>query len=221
MIYGNEKNGNPSIEAILQSSNLYAYTINNPLRYIDPVGLRTYIINGIANPNETGPPQYSEDLKQELLNEGVQNVRTIGVYNGTNVLSGTWNVIKEMANSGDYADNVLDIILTDLANYPLAEGEELNLIGYSGGGQIALNVAEKLEGTYTVNNTILIGAPVAELTLNNTGTTVSMWAAWDPLSWNVSWNDVKFEFAGWFGHTDYFNSDNLVNTANIINKYIN
>ena len=221
MVYGDNDESYPALEAIIQSSNLYNFAMNNPLCYIDPTGLRTYIINGIANSNESGPPQYSEDLKKELLNQGVQNVRTIGVYNGTNVLSGTWNVIKEMANAGDYTDNIFDIIMNDLAMYPLANGEELNLIGYSGGGQIALNVAEKLEGHYGVNNTILVGAPVLELTLNNTGRTVSMWAAWDPLSWNAAWYDVIFEFAGWFGHTDYFSNFNLNNTANIINKYKN
>ena len=71
-----------------------------------------------------------------------------------------------------------------------------------------------------LTDTVLIGAPVMEATLNNTGKVVSIWAGWDPLSWNVGWG-VTFRFAGWYGHTSYFNSENVNNVANIVNEYIN
>lgn len=130
-------------------------------------------------------------------------------------------MICEMVNLGDYADAVAMMILEDLKNDPLAEGEELNLIGYSGGGQIVLNVCEILEGKVTVDNTVLIGAPVSELTLNNTGETTMIYAGLDPLSWNISWYSINYEFAGWITHTDYFKKSNINKVANLVAKHIN
>lgn len=111
--------------------------------------------------------------------------------------------------------------LEDLKNEPLLAGEELNLIGYSGGGQIVLNVCELLQGKADVNNTILIGTPVSELSLNNTGKTTMVYAGLDPLSWNGTWYPITYEFAGWIRHTSYFNEDNIDKVADIIKKHIN
>ena len=126
----------------------------------------------------------------------------------------------EMNNEGKYSKNVANMILDDLKKDPLDKGEELNLIGYSGGGQIVLNVCELLQGKATVDNSVLIGAPVSELTLNNTGETTMIYAGFDPLSWNISWYPISFEFAGWFGHTSYFNEDNIGKVADLVNKHI-
>lgn len=223
MIYGDKeyKDGEikvPDINAIMQSSNLYVYVLNNPIRYTDPTGLRTYVLNGINNGKAEGVPEDIEKFGQELRDRGVEDVRTVGVYNGTGIFSGAGQAIMEMLNNGQYADAVAQQILNDLANDPLADGEQLNIIGYSGGGQIALNVDEKLSGKATISNTLLIGAPVMEATLNNTGTTVMMFAAYDPL-WSVHF--WKYEFTGWYGHTGYFTDKNIDNVANIADKYIN
>ena len=201
--------------------NMFAYCNNNPTNSIDSQGCRTYIINGINNPDSTNAPKYAENLKDELIKQGVENVQTISVYNETGVVSGTVKVVAEMLNCGQYSEEVANYILNDLANNPLAEGEELNLIGYSGGGQIVLNVCELLEGKANVTNSVLIGAPVSELTLNNTGKTISIYAGFDPLSWNISWYPVTFKFAGWFGHLKYFNEKNIKKIARIIDNYIN
>ena len=207
-------------DSIREDENWYIYCNNNSINAIDPTGLRTYIINGINNSNESGPPQYSIDFSNELTEKGVEDVRVVGVYNGTGTISGVAEVIMEMANHGKYSEGVANMILEDLKNDPLTSGEELNLIGYSGGGQIVLNVCELLEGEVTVDNSILIAAPVCEMTLNNTGETTIIYAGFDPLSWNISWYPVNYEFAGWIGHTSYFNSSNIGKVADIVNKYI-
>lgn len=200
--------------------NWYVYAKNNPVNAIDPSGLRTYFINGINNSKEEGSPQYSIDFANKLTKKGVEDVRTIGVYNGTGTITGVGQVAMEMVNKGKYAENVANKILEDLENDPLADGEELNLIGYSGGGQIVLNVCELLQGKATVDNSVLIGTPVSELTLNNTGKTTMIYAGFDPLSWNVSWYPISLEFAGWIGHTSYFNKDNIGKVADLVNKHI-
>ena len=55
-------------------------------------------------------------------------------------------VIIEMVNIDVYSTQLANQIASDLANNPLAKGEQLNLIDYSGGGQVVLNAAEKLNG---------------------------------------------------------------------------
>lgn len=47
-----------------------------------------------------------------------------------------------------------------------------------------------------------------------------IYAGFDPLSWNVSWYPISLEFAGWIGHTSYFNKDNIGKVADLVNKHI-
>lgn len=199
---------------------MFAYCLNNPVTGIDSSGKRTYFINGISNDEESGPPAYADAFAKALMDLGVKDVRTVAAYNGQKgfwgTLTGVAEVACEMVNINVYSHVIAQSILNDLENNPLEEGEQLNLIGYSGGGQLVLNVMEILDGK--VDNVILIGAPVAECW--NTTTTVSMiYAGWDPLSWNVGWGYNSY-FAGWFGHTDYFNSDNIKHVAKIVSKII-
>ena len=44
MIYGDENSGIPDISAIMQSTNLYVYCMNNPVMYKDETGLRNVVI---------------------------------------------------------------------------------------------------------------------------------------------------------------------------------
>ena len=200
---------------------MFAYCLNNPILGIDSSGKRTYFINGINNEDESGSPSYAEKFAQSLTDLGISDVRTVPAYNGQKgffgILRGVIEVIGEMVNLQIYSQRIAQTILDDLENDPLAEGEQLNLIGYSGGGQLALNVMEILNGK--VDNVILIGAPIAECW--NSATTVSMiYAGWDPLSWNVGFGYDTY-FAGWIGHTDYFNSDNIENVATMVGNLIN
>ncbi|MCL2678881.1 MAG: hypothetical protein FWF18_01055 [Dehalococcoidia bacterium] len=210
----------PSLVAIWQSGNLYVYCMNNPVMGIDPTGLRTYIVNGINNQYGSEGPQYARDLRDMLVAMGVQDVRIISVYqvkradgtiqNVLNILDGAGKVIGEMIGFRDTSEAISQMIQNDLAAQALAEGEQLNLIGYSGGGQLVLNAANKLAGKATIDNTVLIGAPAMKINNKNTGQIMNIWSWNDPLSWNISWwNNLTNVRMGGVGHSQYFNSINM------------
>lgn len=84
------------------------------------------------------------------------------------------------------------------------------------GGQIALNVMEKMKNQF--NNVVPIGAPVAEMCRSTTKVSM-IYAGWDPLSWNIGFG-YKTYFAGWFGHTSYFSDKYIKKVASIVDKII-
>jgi len=102
--------------------------------------------------------------------------------------------------------------IRDLKDNPLADGEELNLIGYSGGGEVVVNVAEKLKGTASIDNLVLIGALInGNSSFDNVGSVTSLVGGLDPLaSWDFNMKTIS---EGWIGHTDYFKKDNIDKAA--------
>ena len=53
----------PSIHAIMQAGNLYAYCMNNPVKFADPSGLSAQSIRNIRN-NPSRVPQFIQDAKE-------------------------------------------------------------------------------------------------------------------------------------------------------------
>ena len=200
--------------------NLFSYAESNPVAGFDADGRRTYFINGINN-NTCGVPSYATKFCDKLEKLGVRDARPIAVYRGQSGFVGTFRgvsqVVLEMLNVNVYTNAIVNLIYKDLKNDPLARGEQLNLIGYSGGGQIAMNVMEKMKGKIT--NVVLIGTPILETWTSKTKVSL-IYGGWDPLSWNIGWG-YKSYFAGWIGHTDYFNNKNISKVAGIVNRIIN
>lgn len=77
------------------------------------------------------------------------------------------SVIKEMLNINAYSDQITAFIMSDLKANPLGKDERLNLIGYSGGGQVAFNVADKLSGQRVVDELITLGSPIGKVRKKN------------------------------------------------------
>ena len=198
---------------------------NNPVKYIDPDGRRTYVVNGINNENKVGSPCTIEKFANMLEAVGVEDVRTFGIYN----TRGNWydgfvdimNVVKEMFNADVYSDALVETIVNDLKENPLQDGEQLNLIGYSGGGQVIANATEKLnKNGVKVSNMVFIGAPIQEI-FDTDSKVLNLIGAFDVLSSIVFGKNTQNKFSGWHGHCGYFDDKNIDNTVEIIFNEIN
>lgn len=198
-VYCDTYTGNPL------STNMFVYCENDAINYVDNDGRRTYFLNGINNNSKNGITWYASALKNKL-SKYVKDVRIIAIYkskkNGVrSTIKGVAQVFLEMMNVDVYTNSVVNIIKKDLKKKPLSKNEQLNIIGYSGGGQVALNVSVKLKNKIT--NVVLIGAPVAKIWRSKTKVSI-LYAAYDPLGWTIGFG-FKSYFTGWYGHTDYFN----------------
>ena len=213
-VYCDTYTGNPL------STNMFVYCENDAINYVDNDGRRTYFLNGINNNSKNGITWYASALKNKL-SKYVKDVRIIAIYkskkNGVrSTIKGVAQVFLEMMNVDVYTNSVVNIIKKDLKKKPLSKNEQLNIIGYSGGGQVALNVSVKLKNKIT--NVVLIGAPVAKIWRSKTKVSI-LYAAYDPLGWTIGFG-FKSYFTGWYGHTDYFNKKNIGNVVNIIRRII-
>ena len=195
---------------------MFAYCGNNPIMGLDPTGRRTYVLNGIWNENDDSVPDEINKFTEELQNQGVVNVVPIPVYTGQSGLSGlaqgAYELGCEMLNCGIYTNMVLEYVESDLAANPLSEGEQINFVGYSGGGQVCLNVAEKLG--VPVDNIVLIGSPVMEIYSGSAKVTM-VFGGLDPF-FSVG-GGLEYCFTGFFwNHFSYFYDENINRTASLI-----
>lgn len=189
--------------------NMFAYCLNRPTSGLDSNGKRTYFLNGIGNEEETEPPDYAGKFEDELTALGEDSVIPISLYNGQSYLAGlicgVFQVALEMLNIDWYTHTVVSKIKEDLKKNPLAEGEKITIVGYSGGGQVALNTMEAMPGQ--IDNVILIGAPVVETWAVDTKVHM-IYSTGDLLSWNVGFGYSSYCF-GDEGHTAYFSEQNI------------
>ena len=191
---------------------------------MDKEGKRTYVINGISN-NSSKPPQAIVNFAQAINAKlGYLEVKTVmGIYNQGHVQD-LVDVGAEMINHNRYSTQVTNFILNDLKNTPMQKGDILNLIGYSGGGQIAFNVADKLKGKYQVDKLITLGSPAAEITRSNINQVTHFSSIIDPVKW-LGWlaippitnifdynaNEKYYLNVPHFGPNSYLNNGRIVN----------
>jgi RHS repeat-associated protein len=123
--------------------NRYAYVRNNPVRYVDPLGLLTIYIHGTWSDSTTFNPSFLE----RSLNSLGEN-RAVCLFN--------W--------SGDNTGAARSVASYELAryieNYKFKPGEKLNIIGHSHGGNVALDLSH-ITGR-KVNNLVLFNTPIRD-----------------------------------------------------------
>lgn len=159
----------------------YSYVANNPIVFIDPDGKRLFFVGG-ANNDQDGWG-YIKRWGSFMTESGMKNFVRVNASGGklydvsftgasrnsayetyTDYSTNPSNPgrFKSRLNSSPYIDKAVEQIEDNIANNPLEEGEQFNLVGYSYGSVLQSHVALRLanKGTY-IDNLVLIGSPVS------------------------------------------------------------
>lgn len=182
-------------------TNRYAYSHNDPINRIDPLGNESVFVGGAGDNGE-----YKDDLVNILRDLGVENPRTsnppvtVGVadpdgnYGLVNMLMDAMAVIG--MNQDPINEGGISLIPYDPQLSPQhPNDQQYNLIGYSWGSVVVANqaIGEAAEGR-TVDNLVLIGPPLNQSMMDRLEATdgignisvINLTSQGDPLSAGMS-----------------------------------
>lgn len=156
MIYGEDpENTVPDITAIMQSSNLSAFCMNNPIMYKDPNGLSVWLVHGTFADSTTWKSDFKKYVGELFNNEVVK--------------APDWSGKNNPGARKDGAQKVYNKIIEYHEEHP---DEPIRLVGHSHGGNVAILVTNMLaKKDIKVETLITIATPVREYQLDE-GVTV-------------------------------------------------
>lgn len=130
-----------------QQANAYNYARNNPVNLSDPSGLLTVVVPGTKldkkgemNSLENISPKFLDSVKKSF-----GETPTFFEWSGKDSRSARTVAAKNLARL--------------INRYEFSDGESLNIIGYSHGGNVAIE-ASRMNLNHRVNNLVTIGTPV-------------------------------------------------------------
>ena len=170
-----------------QSLNLYSYVRGNPLNRVDPNGHLTIIVPGTdwKSNDWNQNMKLISDAKQAFHDDDVEILPWTGDLGGAAIDQG--------------AQQLASIV----NNHQFAPGEQLNIIGHSRGGDVALDATGKLN--HKVDNLITLATPVyvnVPIDSSNIGTWINAYTEQDWVPGFVSTNS----FTGIEDASTYFDS---------------
>lgn len=126
--------------------NAYVYGFNDPVNVVDPTGLRTYVLHGVW------PERAAFDDFAAALRTADPHTQTLP-WNGRlfgGVMPATEGVAAQLMRQ----------IVAELDDNPIGAAEKLNLVGFSGGGLLAVTLAEMLRARgVKVDTVVTMGTP--------------------------------------------------------------
>lgn len=187
--YLNARNYDPELGVFIQpdwfdpiqpgvGTNRYAYSNNDPINRIDPLGNESVFAGGAGDNGE-----YKDDIVDILDNLGVENPRTssppvtVGVFDPEGKF-GLGNMLMDALavigmNQDPINEGGISLIPYDPQLSPQhPNDQQYNLIGYSWGTAVVANqaIGEAAKGV-TVDNLVLVGAPLNQSMMDRLNTT--------------------------------------------------
>jgi len=156
--------------SIAQKLSQMAQSIFSPLNQNVETGEMTYFLNGIGNSSTTTAPDYASAFRDELASHmgfDLDHIELVPLYFGTDVVTGTLQYLQQFQTASTQNEQLaIDAIQRDLESGVLQEWDMINVVAYSGGGQVFLEAIQNA-GLHVRVNLVTVGAPLFEPTLSS------------------------------------------------------
>lgn len=142
----------PAMGGIFNSMNLamYTYTHQNPVKLIDPDGRLTIFVHGTFASPQSADADFIEALSKTYKEKVVQ-FDWSGPSGGSSG-SGAENSSSARRNPGAR-------LAAFINSYKLAEGEKINIVGHSHGGNVIKEASRQLNSDKKLSSVVFLGTP--------------------------------------------------------------